>query len=163
MSNKLKELEASMKMATLLYLQELKKTQLNEFIEKTQGKELNKMSFLYKVYFPETESKNKTKQYKELLCKIHPDKNLDNITKSTDAFTKLSNMENNIKAIDYFYLNISSDKLVDLILEYKEDSNIDEDLDLIKREYWYVYMTDPIFRTLYVNKSVNVNNEVKEE
>lgn len=156
MSEKLKELKESMNLATLLYLQELRKIKYETFVEETKNKSINEKSPLYSLYFGFNEIT--TKKYKKLLLKVHPDKNIFCEQKATVAFKKLTDYKTNSKVINDLYEFIDLSNLLDLITDFPIEKTVKEQINLIKREYWYLYYNDPLFNYLFVEKE-NIEKE----
>lgn len=160
--SKLEILKDKLEIATLEYLEELQKTVHEKYAKEIEGKIIDKNNIMYKYYFNEEISSARKdisadtmKFYKKLVLRVHPDKTSDENAQA--AFIKLEEYKdtNNIDALQYFHDNIESEDLLEIILNYKietgERKTVIQKINEIKNSYWYIYHTDSIFRSLFVD------------
>jgi hypothetical protein len=173
----IQRLEDKMNQSTLEYLKELKKEQLVQFKNQTKDMVLNSEDPLYKYYFnipdcniEEEEEEEESKyqpvefktqvpdEYKIIIKKIyliiHPDKHGCS-KKAHNAFLKFQILVDNEKWFDiviiYNEINSQPDVLGYIISYCAEDAcNLKKEIDILKRETWYTWHHDLIFRRLYI-------------
>jgi len=168
----LEELQDNMDKAIIAYLLALKKKQEPIFLDFIKEKVINDNDSLYNYYFPNdkkinNETNNETnfantsvtiepykKMYKEILLKIHPDKNKSFEEKANEAFIKFSsyNSDKHIDAIKYLHNFINSEKFLDIIINYNNEGSYKEIIVKLTREQWYLFCTDINFRNLFIKK-----------
>ena len=111
------------------------------------------------------------KMYRELMLKVHPDKNTNDSANANVAFISLANYysagEN--KIIEHFFENIDSLNLISIIINYidkskTDQSNVKKQVEQMQREYWYMYKQDNTFRELFVTQEeYDVLQKIQEE
>jgi hypothetical protein len=163
----LEELENNMYKAELEYLCALKNKYLPIFEHETKDKIINDFHYLYKYYFGTNQSYNEVnfekvsvsiepykRMFKEIILKIHPDKNIGLEEKANKAFVKFSSFNNDehINTISYLYNYINSNDFLDKIINYKKEDSNKEEIIKIKCQIWYIYLKDVSFKSLYISK-----------
>ena len=159
----LEELEDNMHKATITYLLALKKKQEPIFFDYIREKIINDNDAMYKYYFPndETNFANTSvtiepfkKMYKEILLKIHPDKNKSKEEKANEAFIKFSsyNSDKYIDTIKYLYNFINDINILDIIINYNVEGSYKEKILKLTCEQWYLFHMDINFKNLFIEK-----------
>jgi hypothetical protein len=158
--SKLSILYSKLLSANFEYLEELEKIVKPQYEKKIENMVLDEKNPFYKYYFSGNKRENSAdikKMIRELVLKVHPDKN--NHEMAQNAFVKLEEYKNNndIDTIKYLHSYIDSDDLVQIILSYvaeKKEYTIEEKVLKMKNSWWFLYHTDLTFRSLFVpNKS----------
>jgi hypothetical protein len=175
----LEQLKKDMVVASVKYFEALEKELVPKYSKEIEEKVLDESSIYYKYYFVKPlsiVSGSVKKMYKELLLKVHPDKNNDK--NANIAFVKLEHYKSDkhVLVLEYFYKHIDSDDLIATIINYVDKTNSDkkdadktpeERLVELKGSWWYLYHSDSLFRSLFIPEKfissalIVVDNEEK--
>ena len=92
--------------------------------------------------------------YKEILLKIHPDKNKSKEEKANEAFIKFSSYisDKYIDTIKYLYNFINDINFLDIIINYNIEGSYKEKIHKLTCEQWYLFHMDINFKNLFIEK-----------